>query len=350
LDPVFNLLQLGVDVAAIVAARRSRTIPAAVLALAGGWFVSAVLAGLLQTGAFHLLRLQAWAVFFHAPVMLAGVGWSLRSRSKRVTGACWLTAVALVAVAVDAFLIEPHWLELTRVTVESDKVDRPLRIGVLSDLQTDRIGEYELDTIRLLLDQQPDLILMPGDYVHAGRRHYLMLAQELRDTLRRMNFGAPLGVYAARGNVEHDVWPKIFDGLPAELFDQRSRTVRLDGLTVTGLGLWDSFDPGLRIPAAEGFHIAFGHAPDFALGDVQADLLVAGHTHGGQVRLPFFGPPITFSRVPRSWASGVTELPGGRTLVVSRGIGMEREKAPRLRFLCRPELVVIDVAPTGVRP
>lgn len=107
----------------------------------------------------------------------------------------------------------------------------------------------------------------------------------------------------------------------------------------------DSFTSSLSVAPADRFHIVLGHSPDFALGRVEADLLVAGHTHGGQVRLPGLGPLLTMSRVPRSWAAGVTSLQDGRTLVVSRGIGMERGAAPRLRFLCRPELVVIDVVP-----
>ncbi|MDZ4782481.1 MAG: hypothetical protein SGJ19_19720, partial [Planctomycetia bacterium] len=76
-----------------------------------------------------------------------------------------------------------------------------------------------------------------------------------------------------------------------------------------------------------------------------ADLLVAGHVHGGQVRLPGIGPLITNSLLSRRWAAGVTQLSGDRTLVVSRGIGMERSYAPRLRFLCRPELMVIHLTP-----
>ena len=76
------------------------------------------------------------------------------------------------------------------------------------------------------------------------------------------------------------------------------------------------------------------------------DLLLAGHTHGGQVRLPVIGPPLTLSRIPRAWAAGVTNLPIDRNLVVSRGIGMERGLAPRMRFLCRPELVVVTLEPT----
>lgn len=74
-------------------------------------------------------------------------------------------------------------------------------------------------------------------------------------------------------------------------------------------------------------------------------MLVAGHTHGGQVRLPGIGPLITLSAVPRSRAAGVIHPASGATRVVSRGLGMERGPAPRLRFLCRPEIVVIDVVP-----
>jgi predicted MPP superfamily phosphohydrolase len=51
--------------------------------------------------------------------------------------------------------------------------------------------------------------------------------------------------------------------------------------------------------------------------------------------------------VPRSWAAGVTRLVNGATLIVSRGVGMERGSAPRLRFLCRPELVIIEVLPSA---
>ena len=85
--------------------------------------------------------------------------------------------------------------------------------------------------------------------------------------------------------------------------------------------------------------------PNFALGQVQADLLVAGHTHGGQVQLPLIGPMVVNCRIPHRWAAGFTDLRGGGKLLVSRGIGMERGYAPRLRFLCRPELVVIDLTP-----
>ena len=69
--------------------------------------------------------------------------------------------------------------------------------------------------------------------------------------------------------------------------------------------------------------------------------------HGGQVRLPFVGPLLTLARVPRSWTAGLTVLGPDKTFVVSRWIGMERVNAPQMRFLCLPEIVILDLAPVS---
>ena len=74
----------------------------------------------------------------------------------------------------------------------------------------------------------------------------------------------------------------------------------------------------------------------------RAHLALAGHTHGGQVVLPFFGPPMTLSRLPRRYAGGLHDY-HGLPLHVSRGIGMERGSAPQIRFLCPPEICVIEL-------
>ena len=117
---------------------------------------------------------------------------------------------------------------------------------------------------------------------------------------------------------------------------------------MTGLTSAASHEPGVVVPRPPDArtHIVVGHAPDFALGSVDADLLLAGHTHGGQVQIPFFGPIYTFSSVPRTWGGGgLHSLSGDRVLYVSRGTGMERADAPRLRFNCRPELTVLELVP-----
>jgi hypothetical protein len=129
---------------------------------------------------------------------------------------------------------------------------------------------------------------------------------------------------------------------------EKTTTVVRDGITITALSLPDSFTaapPAPVVPSAAGFHIVIGHSPKYVLGTTEGDLLLAGHTHGGQVRLPLVGALLTMSLIPRRWAAGVTDLGGSRRLVVSRGIGLERGSAPRMRFLCSPEIVVLDVTP-----
>jgi predicted MPP superfamily phosphohydrolase len=260
-----------------------------------------------------------------------------------------VSAFLLGAIAIDAFFIEPYWLEVSRIQLSSPKLEKPLKIAVVADFQTDIWGEYQREALRKTVAENADMIMLAGDYLHIGKSERReVLRQQFNAFLKEINFSAPLGVYAVGGDIDNysdfQNWPQNFAGLPVTVFTENN-TVKLPGMCVTGLTVGASRNLELRVPECVGFHIALGHAPDFALSDIRADLLVAGHTHGGQVRLPFIGPIITFSQVPRQWAAGVTKLPGNRTLVVSRGIGMERGCAPRLRFLCRPELVVIEVLP-----
>jgi len=318
------------------------------LAAIGG--VTAVLALLLGLGGFGVLQLLSFGLFFYAPVFLLVASAFLLRRHRGMALAMAALGVLVIGVGVDAFLIEPTWLEVTRHEIRSPLLKDRVRVVVLSDFQTDTFGDYERRVLDTVMAQEPDLILLPGDYVQVvgDPERRAALTEEIRAYLARIRFSAPLGVLAVRGDVELPDWEQLFSGLPVKTFNHTS-AVRVSGqIVVTALSRWDSRQPDLRIERKpKRFHIVFGHAPDFALADVRADLLVAGHTHGGQVRLPGIGPLLTLSRVPRSWAAGLTDLGDGRLLVVSRGTGMERHLAPRIRFLCRPELVVLDLLPSG---
>lgn len=349
-DLAYNVLQLGADGLLVFYASRSEHAARAAVALAAAGISALLLAVWLSTGLFHLTRLLSFAVFAHTPLLLCAVGWTRRRISLRWCAVCWLAALGILVIALDAFLLEPFRLEVSHLRVETGKLARPLRIAVVADLQTDRIDRYEERVLRRVMGADPDLVLMPGDYLHTSDpARYARLAYELRALFERAGFDAPLGIFAVRGNVEHNDWPLIFAGTRVRALDE-TLSLQVGELQLTGLGLEDSFDTSLHVPASNRFHIVFGHAPDFALGSVDADLLVAGHTHGGQVRIPLWGPVLTFSRVPRAWTAGVARISGGRTLVVSRGIGMERGSAPRLRFRCRPEIVIVDVEPQVADP
>jgi len=336
------LLLLDVPVLWVVAKRRSAM--GAVAGLAGICFGSLMLAFLLGENLFGVARLLSYGIFLHGSLLLAVFGMLFRKTARKSAVLSAVLAVLLLAVAVDAFLIEPHWLETTHLQIRSSKVRRPYRIALVADIQTDAIGDYERRVIARLLEERPQLILLAGDYLQDHGPALEPLRREFRELLRPLGTATGSGTYAVQGNMDPADWTSMFDGLPVTTMHS-SKSVDIDDIRLVGLSLADSFNPRLVVPASEKFQIVLGHSPDFALGNVPSDLLLAGHTHGGQVRIPGFGPLMTLSQVPRSWAAGATPLDGNRMLVVSRGIGMERDAAPRLRFFCRPELVLIDIEP-----
>lgn len=303
------------------------------------------------TSLFACLGLFATGVFLVLPAHGFACAIGLRASAPRMALCCAGGSLSLLALGGWAYQVEPRRLEVVRHRIESAEIEAPLTLVVIADLQTDRIGEHERLAISLAMAEHPDLILLAGDYLHAFRGEDERLAAELGALWRELDVQAPLGVYAVAGNCEGPGWERLFEGLPVTCL-ARTETLDLGPLLLTGLAFRDGFDRDFTLDSPAGrFHVALAHAPDFSLGEARADLLVAGHTHGGQVQVPVFGPPITLSKVPREHAAGgMFELAGERHLVISRGIGMERGYAPRLRFLCRPEVTVIELAPPSAQP
>jgi predicted MPP superfamily phosphohydrolase len=343
---LYNFVLFALDLTALYRVSRLKSALPWCFAVRVTILAEILLTAVLSRDRFDLCRLGCYLVFLHGCVFAAGFAvllWRERKKLAIISGLC---AAALPVLAYYAFLVEPFWLETTYRRIVDAKIERPFRIAVLADLQTDNFGDYERGVLRRLMQEKPDLILLGGDYIQAPDERYTAISLELNAFMREIRFGAPYGVFAVQGNVDPAGWPDIFADLGVTCVEVR-KSFDLGPLRLTCLGLSDSFNTSLQVgnPDPNKYHLVLGHAPDFALGRTEADLLVAGHTHGGQVRFPLLGPVITNSRVPRPWAAGLTVLPGSGKLLVSRGIGMERYYAPRLRFLCRPELMIIDLLP-----
>jgi len=332
---VFRLLRRGMGPAAWLGAVSI----AAVFGLVWGGVLGAAFEDL-----FGIVRLWCYGLFLHGTLLAAMAVFFWRRRHPTATIAVFLLALGLMLTAAYAFLIEPHRLEVTYYRISSPKIHRPWRIVLVADLQTNHLGPYERSVLERVVEDRPDLILFAGDYVQAWGEKYDVLAQQLHDSILALHLQA--SAFAVRGNVDQPQWTKIFAGTPVKAVETTC-SFTLAEVQLTCLSLADSRRTKLRLPPAEEerFHLVLGHSPDYALGEVSADLLLAGHTHGGQVRFPLLGPMIINSRVPKRWAAGLTDLPGGGKLLVSRGLGMERGYAPPLRFLCRPELAVIELLP-----
>lgn len=295
---------------------------------------------------FAAMRMWSYGLFVQLTLLTWVWAWLDRQRRPRTSFVFAVLGVLVAAIGIDAFFVEPSALELNEVVIRSDKVQEELTIAVLADIQSEEVGPYERAAVEAAMAASPDLVLLPGDYLQP-RSDAERADNEAR--LRKIFADAKItparGAFAVPGNVDPEGWHKLFEGTGVTTATASRTYPAGPGVQVTALTLEDSFATDLKLGPQPGFHIVLGHGPDFALGAVQADLLVAGHTHGGQVRLPFIGPLVTLAQIPREWAAGVTQRPGGGTLVVSRGIGMERGLAPRLRFRCPPEVVIVRVRP-----
>ena len=87
------------------------------------------------------------------------------------------------------------------------------------------------------------------------------------------------------------------------------------------------------------------HSPDLSpiAAQTGVDLQLSGHTHGGQVRIPLWGAIVTGSLYGKRFEMGLKHV-GDMTLYITRGIGMEGAGAPRVRFLCPPEIILWEIS------
>jgi uncharacterized protein len=268
----------------------------------------------------------------------------------------WYFQAAGTCLVVYAFWLEPQRLVITRQQLETSKLPHGVRLRLLhiADLHVERITRREEALQRQIETLQPDLILFSGDVLNLSYLHDPLAWQDARSVIRQWH--APLGVFAVSGSPAVDLPPdldRLYEGLPARLLENEGITIQFDGASFEVFGLSCTHRPfvdGPRLEPATAenrnmLRILLYHSPDLAEDAARAgfDLQLSGHTHGGQVRLPWFGAIFTGSLFGKRFEAGRIQL-DGLTLYVSRGIGLEGAAAPRLRFLCPPEIIFWDIS------
>ena len=251
---------------------------------------------------------------------------------RRFLAAALLSAPAL-AVA-DARWLEPTWVKVRQVRLGNRKPTH--RVVHLTDVHHKGDRVYLHTIVSQINALSPDFVCFTGDLIEETR--HLAEALELFAGIKSPVYGVP-------GN--HDYWSRApFDGIAkcfaatggAWLLDQQ-RVTRDGKFSIMGASCLSSNQPSLHASPATR-NIFLMHYPAWVkrLGGQHFDLLLAGHSHGGQVRLPLYGPIIVPFGVDQ-YDRGLFHTDAG-PLYVNPGIGWF--PVP-IRFNCRPEITVFDL-------
>lgn len=269
--------------------------------------------------------------------------------------------VCLIALLY-ATLIEPRRVSITRRSIAVRELKTAVTMAIVADFHVGPFvgASFVRKIVRRTLEQNTDMIVLPGDFV--------LDEDASMDALKELSkLAAPLGVYAVTGN--HD--SGHMHGPTGAPKNQRNRTEELASLlqehtsvmllrneskvlkkdnssfALAGVDdMWtDEADLAQALTGTDDLPtILLSHHPDTMLDPLsrKADVVIAGHTHGGQVRLPGIGAAAGVpSALGKTYDQGVF-LFDRTNLVITRGCG---ESLLRIRFLCPPEIFVLTLTP-----
>lgn len=311
--------------------------------------------------AYELCIVFALAIFFVAH------RWSHLHGGAFAFAIRLLSGLAFLTIFYGSF-IEPRLLKIRRYVVGRVKaadaahamnrvkaagaakaIPRSFRVAFLSDIH---VGPYKGEKwVRRLVHRtnglKPDLILLGGDFLY-GNADALPALAPLKD------LKAPLGVYAILGN--HDEWKarqeskSWFEASGIPLLLNRSLRIDKDGRTISVAGADDDWYGETDLAAAfkdiapDDLAVIMLHNPDLAVPSLEMlkdrpgpTFIFSGHTHGGQIRLPWWGSVMRLPHhLGRKYDRGVFDF-SGIPLVIGAGAG---ESGPRARLFCPPEIVL----------
>jgi hypothetical protein len=278
-----------------------------------------------------------------------------QSGRKGIRIALLLLVLLIVSCLVWGFFIEPNRLVVNEQSIQIDNWPKELsglRIALIADLHT---GGWFIDEnkLRLIVDQtnqlNPDLIVLLGDYMSSNSWHSRRVEPEITAGVLK-DLRAPLGVYAVLGN--HDWWyngnkvRRAFEqsGIPVLEDEVAEIKWRDTSFWLVGLAdLWtrpQHIDETIAKAPPDSTMIALTHNPDiFPRLPPKVPLLLAAHTHGGQVNIPLIGTPIVPSRFGSKYTAGPV-FENGHHMFVTTGIGTS---ILPIRFRVPPEIVLLTL-------
>ncbi len=282
---------------------------------------------------FFAVGVLYWTVVFAAPALLL-----FRKHRMR-----W----AALAFGVATLTYTSH-VELKRLQTTTHHFTfpgtPPLRIGVVSDLQASGRSSIHDALLEQFETADVDLLLFTGDYLNGTWYMHPDAFMAAKNVITQLD--APYGGLAVTGHTDtvygHET---LFADTPTDFVRNEVRWLSIDGKRIAIVAI-DQFTPEPPPRPNADLVIAFFHSPDLLLElpDGYADLAIAGHTHGGQLVVPGFGPLTTLTKLGRAFDRGVFKI-NAQWTAISAGIGVEGFFAPPVRAFCPPELMVLDLKP-----
>ena len=283
------------------------------------------------------------------------------SRRTLLVGGGRALAASGVGLGAYGILAQSRWFEVTRRQVSIRGLHPALdglRIVHLTDIHHSRWTSVQWlrEIVETANGLSPDVVALTGDYVYRGLQYVHPAAIELSKLRPRIATVGVMGNHDWWQNGELTKWAYAKEGIP--LIDNARRFITPDrklvewsqsGLCLAGVGdFWDDvclYDDALGGVPGGMPRLLLSHNPDvaedskFLSSGHRVDLMLSGHTHGGQIRLPGIGTPVTNSKYGQKYAQGLVEGPVC-PVYISRGLGMT---AMPIRFGVRAEIAVIEL-------
>lgn len=287
---------------------------------------------------------------------------SRRTFLKRIA----YTTTGIAAASIYPAFIEPHRIQINHIHLAFPALPAAfegLTIAHITDLHRSRAvsAEYLTRCVELINAEKPDLIALTGDYItsfnHFGPPGRLLIGNRKTVTGFAYDLGrilararAKFGVYASLGN--HDVWfdPALISNILKQagicVLRDESATTIINGQPLAIIGLRDFGTEAVHLTHAFAgvnapFNLVLMHNPSIFERWTRPGnhLILAGHTHGGQINLPLIGPPILPSNTLCQYPQGLFQR-GNSRMYVNRGVGVIY---PPVRFNCRPEIAIFHL-------
>jgi predicted MPP superfamily phosphohydrolase len=283
-----------------------------------------------------------------------------QSSTRLVTRRSFLKAGVFAAggLALYAGEVERHWVDIRQIEIRLSNLPEAFRGFRIAHMADFHYAEYSEPTfirsvVKRVNDLRPDMIALTGDFVSSGpmvMRISVDFAYHCADLLRRLECPSK---FASMGN--HDVMVSRIDVTDAlqsrsiPVLHNEAIPIEKDGARLWLAGVADPLigagaDLNAAIPrgriAGKEPLILMAHEPDYADKVIGSgvDLMLSGHTHGGQVRIPFV-PPVNLPPMGQKYVEGHFLL-GDLQLYVTRGIGTV---GVPFRFRCPPEITLITL-------